>query len=186
MGLGLPVREPGGLASVGEKRAITGIGAIAERVSAILARITTFLSLLLTAGFLVCLILQIVARYFFNAPLSWTEEAAVFLFVWTMLLLASVGVRERFHVRLEFLPARLPSDAWRNALDGLLTAVIAVFGAIMATTGWQLVELVWGNTSAAVRYPMQALYLAAPTSGVLIVIHAAAILLNGSKGRAGP
>lgn len=162
------------------------VSAFVERLSALLARLTALLALVLTGGFLLCLLLQIVARYFLNAPLSWTEEAAVFCFVWTMLLLASVGVRERFHVRLEFLAACLPSDAWRNALDSLLTAVVAAFGLIMAATGWQLVELVWGNTSAAVRYPLQALYLAAPVSGALITVHATAILLNGGRGRGEP
>lgn len=165
--------------------AVASASAVAERISAILARLTVLLSLGLTAGFLVCLILQIAARYVFNAPLSWTEEVAVFLFVWTMLLLASLGVRERFHVRLEFLPQFLPSDAWRARLESLLTAAIGAFGAIMVVTGWQLVELVWDNTSAAVQYPMQALYLAAPVSGALIVVHAVAILL-GPGGRSGP
>jgi len=161
--------------------ALGALGAGAERLSALCARLTVLLSIGLTAGFLFCLVLQIVARYLFNAPLSWTEEAAVFLFVWTMLLLASVGVRERFHVRLEFLSAKLPNDAWRTALEFALTAGITAFGAVMAATGWQLVELVWGNTSAAIQYPAQALYLAAPVSGVLIVVHGVADLLNGCR-----
>jgi TRAP-type transport system small permease protein len=175
------------LASAGPARATSGAGALAvlaaatERLSAICARLTELASLVLTGGFLLCLVLQIVARYVFNAPLSWTEEMAVFLFVWTMLLLASLGVREGFHVRLEFLSPLLPSDAWRAGLETLLTAAIAVFGVIMTVTGWQLVELVWGNTSAAIQYPMQALYFAGPISGLLIVVHAVAILLVGRR-----
>ena len=161
--------------------ALGSLAAGAERLSALCARLTVLLSIGLTAGFLFCLVLQIVARYVFNAPLSWTEEAAVFLFVWAMLLLASVGVRERFHVRLEFLSAWLPSDAWRTGLEAVLTAGITVFGGVMALTGWQLVDLVWNNTSAAIQYPVQALYLAAPASGVLIVVHGVADLLNGCR-----
>ena len=164
-----------------EPGALAAVSATAERLSAICARLTELASLVLTGGFLFCLVLQIVARYVFNAPLSWTEEMAVFLFVWTMLLLASLGVRQRFHVRLEFLAPLLPSDAWRAALDTLLTAAIAVFGVIMTVTGWQLVDLVWGNTSAAIQYPMQALYFAGPISGLLIVVHALAILLAGRR-----
>ena len=156
---------------------------IVDRASAVLGRITAILSIALTIGFLFCLLLQITMRYVFSAPLAWTEEVAVLLFVWTMLLLASLGVRERFHVRLDLAPMLLPAGLGRARLEMLLTLGIGAFGAVLAVTGLRLVDLVWGNTSAAVQYPMQLLYFAAPVSGALIVIHAVANLVNAWRGR---
>ena len=43
-------------------------------------------------------IIQITARFGFNKPLPWTDEAAVILYVWVILWTAAVVVPEREHV----------------------------------------------------------------------------------------
>lgn len=43
-------------------------------------------------------IVQIVARFGFNRPLPWTDEAAVILYVWVILWAAAAVVPEREHV----------------------------------------------------------------------------------------
>jgi len=43
-------------------------------------------------------IIQISARFFFNKPLPWTDEAAVILYVWVILWGAAAVVPEREHV----------------------------------------------------------------------------------------
>lgn len=46
----------------------------------------------------VVFIIQIAARFGFNKPLPWTDEAAVILYVWIILWAAAVVVPEREHV----------------------------------------------------------------------------------------
>ncbi|APW43280.1 TRAP transporter small permease [Rhodoferax saidenbachensis] len=46
----------------------------------------------------VVFIVQIVARFGFNKPLPWTDEAAVILYVWVILWAAAAVVPEREHV----------------------------------------------------------------------------------------
>lgn len=46
----------------------------------------------------VVFIIQITARFGFNRPLPWTDEAAVILYVWVILWAAAVVVPEREHV----------------------------------------------------------------------------------------
>jgi TRAP-type C4-dicarboxylate transport system permease small subunit len=46
----------------------------------------------------VVFILQITARFGFNQPLPWTDEAAVVLYVWVILWAAATIVPEREHV----------------------------------------------------------------------------------------
>ncbi len=46
----------------------------------------------------VVFIIQIAARFGFNKPLPWTDEAAVILYVWVILWAAAVVVPEREHV----------------------------------------------------------------------------------------
>ena len=57
---------------------------------------------LFLALFLVFLI-QITARFGFNKPLPWTDEAAVVLYVWAILWAAALIVPEREHVVFDLL-----------------------------------------------------------------------------------
>ena len=138
-------------------------------------------AVMLTAGFLVVLLLQIFFRYALNAPLSWSEEMAMLQFIWAALLLGSVGVRERFHIRLSFLVDSL-SGRWRDRLESVIEILSALFGAFMVYGGLRLVDLTWDNTSAAVGYPSQYLYLSVPCSGLLIILHSCAGLLKRMTG----
>jgi TRAP-type C4-dicarboxylate transport system permease small subunit len=59
-----------------------------------------FGALLFVALFLVFLV-QITARFGFDRPLPWTDEAAVILYVWVILWSAAFVVREREHVMFD-------------------------------------------------------------------------------------
>lgn len=48
-------------------------------------------------------IIQIAARFGFNKPLPWTDEAAVILYIWAILWAAAVVVPEREHVVFDLL-----------------------------------------------------------------------------------
>ena len=43
-------------------------------------------------------VIQVTARFGFNKPMAWTDEAAVILYVWVILWAAAVVVPEREHV----------------------------------------------------------------------------------------
>ena len=51
----------------------------------------------------VVFIIQITARFGFNKPLPWTDEAAVILYVWVILWGAAAVVPEREHVVFDLL-----------------------------------------------------------------------------------
>ena len=48
-------------------------------------------------------VVQIIARFFFNKPMAWTDEAAVILYVWVILWAAAAIVPEREHVVFDLL-----------------------------------------------------------------------------------
>jgi hypothetical protein len=53
-------------------------------------------------------VIQITARFFFNKPLAWTDEAAVILYVWVILWAAAVVVPEREHVVFDLVWNSMP------------------------------------------------------------------------------
>lgn len=179
-------REEGFIQSMPRRRALPGRSAAvrgAEWLSYHLALITTGLGLLLALAVIGCLLLQVFFRYALDNPLAWTDEAAIFFFAWLMLLLASICVRERSHVRFTFLINRLPRRV-AATLDALIMVLIAAFGVALLITGRDIVELVWGNLSPAVHYPLQALYVALPLQGILLIVHALTNLAIGSPAAA--
>lgn len=67
--------------------------------------------------------LQVIMRYVFENPLSWTDEIAVYSMVWSVYMGASLAVRERAHVRV---------------LNGILA-----FGKPVSTILVVLSDLIW-------------------------------------------
>lgn len=51
---------------------------------------------------------QVVARYVFNSPMLWPEEATVSFMIWITFLGLSYGVEHRMHVRMNSLVIKLP------------------------------------------------------------------------------
>lgn len=123
---------------------------------------------------------QIGMRYFFNSPPSWTEELALLLFSWSMLLMLAVGVREAFHVRMDLLIQSLPPSGSRM-LQAIIDLAIAGFGGFLTSAGITYCLDMYGATSAAIAYPIVLLYSAAPVCGGLIFIYSLEQLLSGHK-----
>ena len=76
-----------------------------RRVTALYARLLEFLLAACLAILIFPVTLQIVSRYTALIPsYIWTEEMARFLFVWTIMIGAMVGVREAQHFEVDVWP----------------------------------------------------------------------------------
>ncbi|WP_203073442.1 TRAP transporter small permease [Falsiroseomonas ponticola] len=84
------------------------------------------LSALLAAMF-VAFILQIVTRYVFNAPLSWTAEFSTLCWVWGILWGAGLVLRDEEEIRFDVLYGAMSPGVKRvaDAITG--SAVVAIF-----------------------------------------------------------
>lgn len=121
---------------------------------------------------------QVLLRYAFNITLSWSEELSLGLFTWTVLLMAALGVREGFHVRMSLLIQRLHAGARLRAEQGIHFATTAM-GGFLAWSGWRYFADTRGSTSAAIGYPIELLHASALVCGVLIALFALQSLLEG-------
>lgn len=171
----------GGILSIPHRRNLTGsskLSQLIEDLSYGVAWLTTGLAFVLTVGLFGCILLQVFFRYVLNAPLSWTDETAILLFAWIMLLLASLCVRERIHARFTALINALPAGV-ALLLDKATMLLMAAFGCAFVYVSFEMLDLVWGNRSPAINYPLQLLYFAVPVHGVFIVIHAVTNIFVG-------
>jgi TRAP-type C4-dicarboxylate transport system permease small subunit len=82
---------------------------------------------------------QIVARFGFNRPLPWTDEAAVMLYVWVILWAAAFIVPEREHVMFD-LVWNMVGARTRKAMRLLGHAMIGGLSAWALPACWDYVH----------------------------------------------
>ena len=78
------------------KKIIKFIGILSSKLEAI-AKIFSILAII---GMLIVIILQIVARYIFASPPTWTEEIGKLLMIWGGLLGTSIAFKRRADIIL--------------------------------------------------------------------------------------
>ena len=120
-----------------------------NRINTIAAAAVKGLVVAMVLAMLAVLSAQVLLRYAFNVTLSWSEELSLGLFTWTVLLMAALGVREAFHVRMSLLIQRLPPGMRLVAERGIHLATAAV-GGFLAWSGWRYFADTHGATSAAI------------------------------------
>src|SRR3546814_12915044 len=118
------------------------------RCNDIITRIVKALIVAMAVLMVAAILWQVCMRYVFNRPPSWTEELALLLFSWSMLLMLAVGVRESFHVRMDLLIERMPAAGGRR-LQTLIDLAPADIGAYLAPSGLHSAPAQYAPTSAA-------------------------------------
>jgi TRAP-type C4-dicarboxylate transport system permease small subunit len=132
----------------------------------------TFLSWLLaiTVGLLVIPVsLQIFSRYTELIPsYIWTEEMARFMFIWTIMIGAMIGVRESSHFEVDVWPelSRRGEALVRilSRLGVLALAVVFVWG------GVEFTRFAWNRTSELADLPLWMIHIAWPIAGLTWIV----------------
>jgi TRAP-type C4-dicarboxylate transport system permease small subunit len=117
---------------------------------------------------------QVISRYVFSSPSSWTEEVARFLMIWIGLLGAAYAFRTRAHLGLDLLPKKLTGRSAKT-LKLFTLAVIVLFSVtVLIVGGGNLVALTWElkQYSAVLGLPIAFVYSVIPTTGLLICLYA--------------
>ena len=135
-----------------------------RRFTAFYARLLTFLLAMSVAILVIPVTLQIISRYTALIPsYIWTEEMARFLFIWTIMMGAMIGVRESTHFEVDVWPRMSPrGEAFARLLGrlGVLAAAI-----IFVTAGIQFTRFAWNRTSELADLPLWLIHVAWPVTG---------------------
>jgi TRAP-type transport system small permease protein len=128
----------------------------------------TLLSWLLAVSVAILVIpvsLQIFSRYTALIPsYIWTEEMARFLFIWTIMVGAMIGVRESTHFEVDVLPQLPPRGEAVARLMGRLGVLTAAL--VFVWAGYQFTSQAWHRISELAELPLWLIYVAWPVTGV--------------------
>lgn len=114
----------------------------------------------LSAMFLI-LLAQVIMRYVFSRPLTWSEEAARFIFVYVSFIGISYAYRQKGHIRMEVVVNLFP-QAVRRGLEVLINlGTIALF-CYMIPFSFRFIGIQAGVKATATHIPMSIVYAALP------------------------
>ena len=102
--------------------------------------------------------LQVIFRYLLNAPLAWTEEIAVFMFIWMTFLAGYVGARRGKHIGVDALKNALPK-AGGMILDFISNIICTIFFFIIVYSTILFWPKLMTQSSPALEMPMAYVYL---------------------------
>ena len=140
-----------------------------SRICALLSKASLMLAVAMLIAIIVCVQYQVVGRYVFNDTPTWAEGLALQLVLYVTALGVAVGVRDAGHIGLDSLVSLLP-ESFRLKIEVLIHALIALFGGIMAWSGWTWTALKWTDIKPMLGIPVGADYLALVVAGLLIVL----------------
>jgi TRAP-type transport system small permease protein len=127
-----------------------------------------FLSWLLVFAVAILVIpvtLQIFSRFTALIPhYIWTEEMARFLFVWTIMIGAMLGVRESAHFEVDVWPRNL-SPKLDAALKIAARLGVLVIALVFVWSGIEFTRFGWNRISELAELPLWLIHIAWPIAG---------------------
>jgi len=136
---------------------------------AALAAALRWLIILLMATMTVVVFSQVLFRYAFNIPLSWSEELARFAFVWLCLLGTAYLVRGHQHLRVAAIESIVSSKV-RVVLRVLQYAGALLCTGVFLRGGIGIVRNEWSQLSPATQVPMGYVYSVIPITAALMLL----------------
>lgn len=129
----------------------------------------------------VVFILQIAARFGFNQPLPWTDEAAVILYIWVILWAAATMVPEREHVVFDLVW----NSVGRRARQAMAIAGNLMIGGLALAglpASWDYVHFMQREGTPVLDVPLMWVYLPFVLLMAALVLRSAWAIWRAARG----
>ncbi len=112
---------------------------------------------------------QVLIRFVFNQPSSWTEEVIGRLLIWTVALGVVAAFRQGALVSVDVM-LRWSRGRWRRAVRLIILIVTALFLGLLAWVGYDLAWRIRFQTFASVPISISWAYLALPVGATFSLL----------------
>lgn len=125
---------------------------------------------------------QVITRYVFNAPSTWSEELVGYLFAWSTMFGAAIVSGERGHMNIPILvdkfnpPMRKALHIFAEIIAFLFSAAILVFG------GFQVSALAMGQQTSSLGVAVGLFYWVMPICGIVMALFAVMNIIGIANG----
>lgn len=126
---------------------------------------------------------QIITRYFFNHPSTFSEELLTYSFTWMALLASAYVFGKRDHMRMAFIADKLKGTP-KKVLDIVIELMIFVFSlGCLVWGGWSIMQLSMQQKTASLGVPMGYIYTILPVCGVAICVYCVLNIIDMVHGK---
>ncbi len=148
---------------------LSGRPGLWRRMTAAYSRLLSTVVVVSVGILVVPVMLQIISRYTSLIPsYIWTEELARFLFIWTIMIGAILGVRDSAHFDVDLLPnLGKRGDAFMRIVAKLGVLAIAI---VFVTGGIEFTRFAWNRTSELAELPLWLIHIAWPIAGLSWIV----------------
>jgi TRAP-type C4-dicarboxylate transport system permease small subunit len=140
-----------------------------RRLTAWYSAMLSWLLVISVAILVIPVSLQIFSRFTALIPhYIWTEEMARFLFVWTIMIGAMIGVREGTHFEVDVwpkVPRRVEAAVRLVARLGILVVAL-----VFVWSGIEFTRFAWHRISELAELPLWLIHIAWPITGVTWIV----------------
>lgn len=116
---------------------------------------------------------QVVSRYVFQSPSSFTDELSRYMLIWLGMLGAAYVAGKNEHLAIDILPQKLTGKPKMRLMIFIHIVIISFVLPVMIMGGGNLVYItfVLEQKSATLQVPLAYIYSIIPLSGILIVYY---------------
>jgi TRAP-type transport system small permease protein len=144
-----------------------------SRLEAVVSRAVDTIAVAAFAGMFLCVISQVVFRYFLDDPLVWSDELARYLFVWASFLGWIIAARRRSHLKIDMVGAWLGARG-RAALRGVGALAGLAFAGLLAWYGWRIAARNLDVDTTTLFFTQGVVYAIVPFAAVAVGLYALA------------
>ena len=125
---------------------------------------------------------QVITRYVFNAPSTWSEELVGYMFGWATMFGAAICTGERAHMNIPIVVDMLKEGPkkvlliFAEIVALLFSAIILVYG------GFTVSSLAMGQMTSSLPVAVGFFYWVMPICGILMVLYSALNIIDIAKG----
>ena len=127
-------------------------------------------------------LVQIAARFGFNKPLPWTDEAAVVLYIWVILWSAAVVVPQREHVVFDLI-WNIAGQRTRQAMQITGNLLIGGLALVALPASWDYVHFMARESTPVLSIPFMAVFMPFVLLLLALVLRSAYAIWQACKGQ---
>src|SRR5690625_2111957 len=137
------------------------------KLTKILVKLLTYLCIIVTIGFTLTVLAQVLARTM-KYSMPGTEEVSRLLVVWLTFLGTSLAIHEKLHLSVGFF-VKKAKEKYQKVIFLLVNILTLGFFVILAIYGFKLTMGTMGNPTPILQLPMGIFYASIPISSLFSI-----------------
>ena len=151
----------------------------------VLQKIQTVVGSIFLTIFLVTVVIQMLTRYL-GISAIWTEDVAMYSFIWSIFMGASIMVRDEKHFAFTAFADKIKGHMAKRIVGIVIHVLMLIFNVLICYYGYLLMMKFWNYKWVSIpSFNRGPTWLCLPLSGAISIIYLIELLVNDFKGLKG-